>query len=99
MTYQDRTLTCKECGVPFDFTASEQAFYAEKGFQNDPSRCPSCRSARKQQTNTNRRASSQREMVTVVCNSCGQETQVPFNPTSGRPVYCRECFQANKRTY
>ncbi|MBP2652321.1 MAG: hypothetical protein H6Q74_3146, partial [Firmicutes bacterium] len=40
MTYQDRTLTCKECGVNFEFSASEQAFYAEKGFQNDPSRCP-----------------------------------------------------------
>jgi len=95
MTYQDRTLTCKECGVNFEFSASEQAFYAEKGFQNDPSRCPSCRAARKQQTN--RRTDNQREMFTVICSGCGKETQVPFNPTSGRPVYCRECFQANKR--
>lgn len=94
MTYQDRTLSCKECGVEFPFTASEQAFYAEKGFQNDPSRCPSCRSARKQ---TRRPDTREREMFTVTCSGCGQETQVPFNPTAGRPVYCRDCFQANKR--
>lgn len=39
--YQDETLTCRDCGKEFVFTASEQAFYAEKGFQNKPRRCPS----------------------------------------------------------
>jgi CxxC-x17-CxxC domain-containing protein len=96
MDSQDRTLTCKECGAEFPFTASEQAFYAEKGFQNDPSRCPSCRAARKQ-SRRNDGPSRQREMFTVTCSECGQETQVPFNPTAGRPVYCRDCFQANRR--
>jgi len=95
MTYQDRTLSCKDCGVDFDFSAAEQAFYAEKGFQNDPSRCPSCRQARKQQTRRN--DGPQREMFSVTCSGCGVETKVPFNPTAGRPVYCRDCFQANKR--
>jgi len=38
--YTDKTLTCRECGAEFPFTASEQAFYAEKGFQNEPGRCP-----------------------------------------------------------
>ena len=46
--YQDKTLTCRECGNEFVFTASEQAFYAEKGFQNEPGRCPACRAARRQ---------------------------------------------------
>ena len=46
--YQDKTLTCRECGQEFTFTASEQAFYAEKGFQNEPGRCPACRAARRQ---------------------------------------------------
>ncbi len=41
--YQDETLTCRDCGKEFVFTASEQAFYAEKGFQNKPRRCPECR--------------------------------------------------------
>ena len=38
--YQDETLTCRDCGKEFVFTASEQAFYAEKGFQNKPRRSP-----------------------------------------------------------
>ena len=97
MDYADRTLTCKECGTEFPFTASEQAFYAEKGFQNDPSRCPSCRSARKQSRRMDGESRQNREMFTVICSSCGQETQVPFNPTAGRPVYCRDCFQQNRR--
>ena len=45
---EDKTLTCCECGQEFVFTASEQEFYAEKGFTNEPRRCPTCRQARKQ---------------------------------------------------
>ncbi|HEX2998937.1 MAG TPA: zinc-ribbon domain-containing protein [Armatimonadota bacterium] len=44
---EDRTLTCKECGHTFTFTAGEQEFYSQKGFQHDPARCPACRRARK----------------------------------------------------
>ncbi len=49
--YQDKTLVCKDCGAEFVFTAGEQQFYAEKGFTNEPQRCPECRKARKQQRN------------------------------------------------
>ena len=45
---QDKTLTCRECGAEFVFTASEQQFYADKGFQNEPGRCPACRANRRQ---------------------------------------------------
>ena len=45
--YQDKTLTCKDCGNEFVFTAGEQEFYAEKGFQNEPTRCKDCRTAKK----------------------------------------------------
>ncbi len=48
---QDKTLTCSDCGQQFTFTASEQEFFAQKGF-NDPSRCPSCRAARKAARNS-----------------------------------------------
>src|SRR3712207_8878991 len=44
----DRTLTCRDCGQQFTFTAGEQAFYQERGF-SEPQRCPSCRAARKAQ--------------------------------------------------
>jgi CxxC-x17-CxxC domain-containing protein len=48
MSYADKTLTCRDCGTQFVFTAGEQEFYAQKGFTNEPTRCPSCRQSRKQ---------------------------------------------------
>ena len=72
MAFEDRTLTCKECGKEFVFSASEQEFYAEKGFQNDPARCFECRQARKRQRNN-------REMFDVLCAECGCETQFRSN--------------------
>jgi DNA-directed RNA polymerase subunit RPC12/RpoP len=50
----DKTLTCKDCGAEFVFTEGEQEFYKEKGFENEPQRCPDCRKARKAQRNNNR---------------------------------------------
>src|SRR5215217_7866633 len=47
VSYVDKSLACRDCGAPFSFTAGEQEFYAQKGFTNEPSRCPECRSARK----------------------------------------------------
>lgn len=47
MMPEDRILKCKECGRDFVFTAGEQEFYTQKGFQNEPARCPPCRHARK----------------------------------------------------
>ena len=86
MAFTDKTLVCKECGEEFLFSASEQEFYAEKGFMNEPARCPHCRAIRKQQ----------REMFSVVCAECGQEAQVPFKPVNDRPVYCRDCFNRHQ---
>ena len=90
--FQDKTLACKECGKDFVFTSGEQEFYAEKGFQNEPTRCKDCRVARK---NTLR---AEREMYTVVCADCGTECQVPFRPRNDKPVYCSECFAKHKQT-
>ena len=47
MSYQDRELTCADCGKPFTFTAEDQAYHAERGFTNAPRRCPDCRAARR----------------------------------------------------
>ena len=44
----DKTLVCKDCNKEFVLTEGEQAFYAEKGFTNEPARCPECRKAKKQ---------------------------------------------------
>lgn len=102
MEYQDKTLSCVDCGADFVFSASEQEFYANKGFTNEPKRCPDCRAARKQQ----QRGSSgswdsggytrQRQMFPAVCAACGRDTQVPFEPRDGRPVYCSECYSKQR---
>ena len=96
--YQNKTLTCKECGNTFEFTARDQVFYAEKGFENEPQRCRDCRANRKSQRgNGNGIPSSTagltREMFDAVCAQCGVETTLPFRPRGDRPVYCRQCYQ------
>ena len=47
MSYADKILTCRDCGQAFTFSTGEQEFFASRGFTNEPSRCPDCRSARK----------------------------------------------------
>ncbi|MDR1565422.1 MAG: zinc-ribbon domain containing protein [Oscillospiraceae bacterium] len=87
--FEDKTLTCKECGAEFIFTAGEQEFYASKGFENEPQRCKNCRDQRKG-------AKSERETFVGTCASCGQEAKVPFRPREDRPVYCSDCFAKMK---
>ncbi len=87
--FQDKIIVCKDCGTEFTFTAREQEFYAEKGFENEPQRCKPCRDARK--GNTRRR--EDRPMFEAVCASCGATCQVPFEPRNDRPVYCSDCFR------
>ncbi len=84
--FEDKTLTCVECGNEFIFTAGEQEFYAERQYQNEPKRCRDCRAKRKE-------AGRAREFFTGVCSKCGGEAKVPFQPTSDRPIYCSACFE------
>ena len=86
---EDKTLVCRDCGQEFVFTVGEQEFYAQRGFQNEPSRCRDCRDARRSQQGEGR---GQREMFDAVCAECGKETKVPFRPRLEKPVYCSECF-------
>jgi len=91
MSYSDKPLACRDCGNTFTFTAGEQEFYAEKGFENQPTRCPDCRQAKK---NTMRRGP--REMHTITCSSCGGRAEVPFLPRGDKPVYCSDCYDKQK---
>ena len=63
--YTDKTLVCKDCGQEFVFSAGEQEFYAERGFENEPQRCKACRAARKGA------ARPERVMYDAVCSECG----------------------------
>lgn len=96
--YQDRILTCRDCGQDFAFTAGEQEFYASKGLTNAPSRCPSCRAARRNGQSSMPRSSSRNsgEHYETTCATCGRPTSVPFVPREDRPVYCSDCFQAQR---
>jgi CxxC-x17-CxxC domain-containing protein len=100
---EDKTLTCRDCGREFAFTASEQEFFAQRGFTNEPGRCSECRAARKASTGGSSSRSggggygrAERQMFPAVCAQCGKQTQVPFEPRSDRPVYCSDCFEAKR---
>jgi CxxC-x17-CxxC domain-containing protein len=104
---EDKSITCVDCGEEFLFTAGEQAFYRERGLTNEPTRCKSCREKRKAGRATtggggggggSSYGRSEKQMYPAVCSNCGRETEVPFMPTSGRPVLCRDCFNASKGT-
>ena len=106
MTYTDQVITCSDCGIDFVFSASEQAFFAEKGFASAPKRCSSCRAQRRAAGGGTSYGNGggyssggggydrgPREMHDATCARCGNETQVPFRPTGARPVYCSDCFR------
>ena len=94
MQFEDKTLQCSECGASFTFSAEEQEFFQSKGYTNEPKRCPECRKARRAQQHGygNDGYRTQRQMFPAVCAECGKETEVPFEPREGRPVYCSECY-------
>lgn len=92
----DKSIVCKDCGAEFIFSEQEQALFLEKGYNNDPQRCPDCRAAKKQ-LRGNTRVSTDREMFPAVCAECGKETTVPFKPNNQKPVYCRDCYQSKGR--
>ena len=107
---QDKTLTCADCGQEFTFTSSEQQFYADRQF-TEPRRCPSCRAARKASRGDSGGGGgyssggysggggyerAPREMFSATCSNCGKEAQVPFRTTSGKPVYCSDCFKTQR---
>jgi CxxC-x17-CxxC domain-containing protein len=101
MEFVDRLLTCVDCGGEFIFTAGEQLFFLDKNFKNDPKRCKPCKSRRAAGANAApgsgpAAAGISRTETRTHCSECGIETTVPFKPTQGRPVLCRQCFK-NKR--
>ncbi len=103
MSFEDKNINCVDCGQDFVHSAEDQGRYAERGFTNEPKRCRECRETRKAQGGGGRGSSDYgssrppRESHDAVCAECGAPTTVPFKPTQGRPVYCRDCFRAQRR--
>lgn len=110
MDFNDKQMTCVDCHQPFVFTAGEQRWYQEKGFEREPRRCPDCRKARKGRDDGGGyssehssgggggggRSRSDRPKFKVKCSQCGADAEVPFQPRSGAPVYCSTCYQARR---
>ncbi|MQC82883.1 MAG: hypothetical protein DWG75_01340 [Chloroflexi bacterium] len=104
MAFQDRELNCRDCGGAFVFTAGEQEFYATKGLEHDPVRCPSCRATRKMMRPEDRDFApaygvyvswggrTPRQLHVASCAQCAGMTEVPFRPRDDRPVYCSDCY-------
>jgi CxxC-x17-CxxC domain-containing protein len=103
--FADKALVCRDCNGSFIFTAGEQEFYASKGLQNEPVRCPACRAARKNARSTEEEdgyvrygafasfgGRTPRQMHPATCAECGMMTEVPFVPRGDRPVYCSSCY-------
>jgi CxxC-x17-CxxC domain-containing protein len=98
MEYQDKILKCVDCGTDFVFTAGEQLFFHDKQFKNEPKRCKNCKSKRVAVLGSSPHGQTHMKTETRTnCSNCGKETTVPFRPTQGRPVLCRECFQQRRQ--
>jgi ATP-dependent RNA helicase RhlE len=94
LTYQDKTLVCRDCSQEFTFTGQEQVLFKERGF-NAPARCAECHKTRNARRDFSRKGDG--TTYPAVCASCGKETELPFNPTQGKPAYCSECFRERLR--
>ena len=93
MELRDKMLKCVDCGTEFVFTAGEQLFFRDKQFRNEPKRCRSCKTKKSAMVGALPAPQRMPRVEThTVCSQCGKETTVPFRPTQGRPVLCRECF-------
>jgi CxxC-x17-CxxC domain-containing protein len=97
MGFVSKELQCIECGANFTFSAEDQELYAGRGYIHEPKRCPACREARKARnyqygTGGSGSYGVRRQMYPAVCAECGAETEVPFQPRQGRPVYCSNCY-------
>jgi len=94
MEFHVKVLKGSEGAPKFVFTGGDQMFFPAKGFKNEPKRCKACKAKRAEVGGGG--ATAPRAETKTTCSQCGKETTVPFRPTQGRPVFCRECFQARR---
>ncbi|MFC1999842.1 CxxC-x17-CxxC domain-containing protein [Chloroflexota bacterium] len=97
MSYVDKELPCLDCDSTFTFSAEEQELFATRGYTNEPKRCSLCRASRKARSGNFSGFTTGRQMYPTVCADCGKDTQVPFEPRNGRPVYCSDCYAKVRR--
>ena len=91
MSFQDKSIQCSDCGVSFTFSAEDQEFFQSKGYTNEPKRCSECRQSRRSERQGSNHGSP-RQMYPATCSECGKSTEVPFQPSGEKPVYCFDCY-------
>jgi CxxC-x17-CxxC domain-containing protein len=98
MSFQNKNLKCSDCGKTFTLSVDEQRYFLSKGSTHEPKRCPDCYQARNLSLSENSGYNywPVRQMFHVVCADCGKETEMPFKPRQGKPVYCRDCYRKSK---
>ena len=99
MPFEDKMIECADCGQEFVHSGEDQARYAERGFTNEPKRCRPCREKRRGPGGGRGSGGGDRaprESYEAVCAECGATTTVPFKPTQGRPVFCRDCYRSKR---
>ena len=94
MGFQNKSICCSDSGSNFTFSADEKELFQSWGYNNEPKRCHSCRQARKseQYENGSYNHGTHHHMSRATCTDCGKDTEVPFKPRAGRPVYCPNCY-------
>ncbi len=98
--FKDKTIQCVDCSDDFVWTVGEQLFYAQKDLLNPPKRCKPCKLAKTRRLAdieiANATGKKHRVDVRAQCANCSKSTTVPFFPSQGRPVYCRDCYLVMK---
>jgi len=98
MEFQDKVLKCVDCSADFVFSVRDQQFFHEKQFRNEPKRCKSCKTRRVDGFAGTLAERKTKIETSTTCSQCGKSTTVPFRPTQGRPVLCRDCFEGKRTT-
>ena len=97
MGFTDKNVTCADCNKEFVFSATEQEFYASKGFTNEPKRCPDCRQARKSSRNASGGSGPSRgRCIPTVCAQCGKQTGDSFRTSIGQAGLLQRLLQHHK---
>jgi CxxC-x17-CxxC domain-containing protein len=89
---EDQTITCKDCGNDFVFTAQDQKYYAENGFKNVPTRCLNCRKQMREKKELTE------PRFSIECSKCHKKSDVPFEASDQTPIFCQNCFEEIKNS-
>jgi len=85
--FEDKKLICEDCGTEFVWDASEQAFFAKKGFKKVPKRCRACRA--KKQIEMEKEKAKEKE---ITCAKCGKKGVIREDIAGDEEALCLDCY-------